>query len=390
MTPGDKPERTDRAASGAPDAPDRADLAALRAALEAVDHQILDAWARREQLTSLIGETKARSGAPIFDAPQAETVERRARAGARERGLPEYLAVEILQVIMHSSVARQERVRLRARRLGEGRRALVIGGAGRMGSWFVRFLDEQGFAVAVADPALDATAPGEANFSRWSDAPDTFDLTVVAAPLKAAPEVLGGLAESGRRGLIFDIGSVKGPLAPILETMTRRGLAACSVHPMFGPDALTLHRRHVLVMDAGAPAAADAAANLFSGTMAEILRIPLAEHDPLIAFVLGLSHALNLAFLTALRESGQQARRLARLSSVTFDLQMDVAAAVARENPRLYYEIQRLNPFGGRALESLANAVDRLTRIVGEADEPAFIRLMEDGRDYVDYRDKRS
>ena len=125
---------------------------------------------------------------------------------------------------------------------------------------------------------------------------------------------------------------------------------------------------------------------MFGGTMAEILRMPLAEHDPLIAYVLGLSHALNLAFLTALQESGEQAPRLARLSSVTFDRQLRVAAAVARENPHLYYEIQQRNPHGPAAIHSLAAAVSRLAAVIHDDDEEAFVRLMKAGRHYVSGR----
>jgi hypothetical protein len=45
----------------------------------------------------------------------------------------------------------------------------------------------------------------------------------------------------------------------------------------------------------------------------------------LIAYVLGLSHALNIAFFTALAGSGEAAPRLAQLSSTTYDAQVDVA-----------------------------------------------------------------
>ncbi len=117
--------------------------------------------------------------------------------------------------------------------------------------------------------------------------------------------------------------------------------------------------------------------------MAEILCLPLAEHDPLIAYVLGLSHALNPAFVTALIGSGEQAPRLARLSSVTFERQLRVAAAVTGENPRLYYEIQHSNPHGPAAIHHLAAAVSRLAAVIHDDDEAAFVRLMKAGREYV-------
>ena len=90
----------------------------------------------------------------------------------------------------------------------------------------------------------------------------------------------------------------------------------------------------------------------------------LDEHDRLIAYVLGLSHALNIAFFTALADSGEAAPRLARLSSTTFDSQLDVASRVAAESPDLYFEIQSLNQYGEESLLALQQAVDRLITAV--------------------------
>ena len=46
-----------------------------------------------------------------------------------------------------------------------------------------------------------------------------------------------------------------------------------------------------------------------------------------------------------------------RLSSTTFDHQVEVAANVARENPHLYFEIQSLNDYGTESLSALLYAV---------------------------------
>ncbi len=357
------------------------DLEALRAALEAVDQEILDAWARRDAITAAIGRLKEAAGRPIHDAAQEERVLERARSHAAERGIPGDLAAELVALLMRSSLARQEDIRVRAQGRGAGRPALVIGGGGRMGRWFCRLLAAQGYDVRVADPA--GGPPGVPTVADWRDTLDDFALTVVAAPLQSSVEVLEGIGAKKRKGLIFDIASVKSPMARALSAAAENGCRIASVHPMFGPDAHVLHGCHVLVMDVGHAEAAEEAAGVFAGTMAEILRMPLAEHDPLIAYVLGLSHVLNLAFLTALQDSGEQAPRLARLSSVTFDRQLKVAAAVARENPYLYYEIQQRNPHGPAAIHNLAGAVSRLAAVIHDDDEEAFVRLMLAGREYV-------
>ena len=82
----------------------------------------------------------------------------------------------------------------------------------------------------------------------------------------------------------------------------------------------------------------------------------LESHDRLIAWVLGLSHALNIAFLRALADSGEAAPKLAELSSTTFDEQLGVAGRVVHDSPQLYFEIQSLNEY---ATESLSALLDR-------------------------------
>jgi chorismate mutase/prephenate dehydrogenase len=112
----------------------------------------------------------------------------------------------------------------------------------------------------------------------------------------------------------------------------------------------------------------------------------LDEHDRLIAYVLGLSHALNIAFFTALAESGEAAPRLARLSSTTFDSQLEVASRVAAESPELYFEIQSSNDYGNESLLALQAAVERLVTMVRTKNAQEFTALMARGRAYLDVR----
>jgi chorismate mutase/prephenate dehydrogenase len=115
----------------------------------------------------------------------------------------------------------------------------------------------------------------------------------------------------------------------------------------------------------------------------------LESHDRLIAYVLGLSHALNIAFFTALAESGEAAPRLATLSSTTFDAQLGVAAKVAQEHPDLYFEIQTLNDYGTESLAALLYAVERLRSVVRANDLDGFRALMNRGKAYLKDRAKR-
>jgi chorismate mutase/prephenate dehydrogenase len=123
--------------------------------------------------------------------------------------------------------------------------------------------------------------------------------------------------------------------------------------------------------------------------MAELVDMDLDSHDRLIAYVLGLSHATNIAFFTALAESGEDVPHLASLSSTTFDAQLDVAGRVAAENPALYFEIQSLNEYGPAVLAALEDSVARIRAAVAEGDADSFIAMMERVAAYFARRRRR-
>ncbi len=264
---------------------------------------------------------------------------------------------------------------------GAGKRALIIGGAGNMGAWFRRFLASQGYSVQIADPVQ--VESDDSWVSDWRDLDVDHDLIVVATPIQAAADVLTELAERRPGGLIIDIGSLKTPLRDGLKQLSDAGCRVGSIHPMFGPDTRLLSGRHVIFVDVDAADATTDARALFESTMVEQIEMSLEEHDRLIAYILGLSHALNLAFFTALADSGELVPRLKQLSSTTFDAQLAVASLVAGDNPRLYFEIQALNEYGYTSLEALESAVDRIVALVKNGDEQGFIELMEAGRRYL-------
>jgi len=357
------------------------DLEELRDKLSALDRELLEIIAQRQAMVERIGEVKQQSGQATRNFAREKQVLDMARVHAVELGIPPGLAEALMELLIRSSLTKQERARVRAEGHGHGRQALVIGGGGKMGLWFVDFLDSQGFEVTVADPVN--RVDGFRQVDDWQTTDDHFDVTVIAAPISVSAGIIDAMAESGRKGLIFDIGSLKSPLEPGLRKLADQGLNVTSIHPMFGPDTELLSGRHVLFLEVGVPAATAQARQLFTSTMARQIEMDIGDHDRLIAYVLGLSHALNIAFFTSLAESGENLPRLADLSSTTFDEQLKVAEKVGAESPQLYFEIQRLNPHGLAPLHELAGAVQKIIALVEAGDEAAFVELMQRGRDYL-------
>ena len=370
----------------APDDP-RQRLDTLRGELGGIDREILALVAKRQTTAMKIGQAKRELGMPTRDFRQEKDVVQRARIAAVDHGLPATLGEELVLAFIRASLTVQEQDMVATKGEGSGRRALVIGGAGHMGAWFVRYLRAQGFSVEIADP--HDGHEGVTNHRDWHAATLDHEVIIIAAPMPATNQILLELAKAPPTGVIFDVGSLKSPLREGLHALRDAGAQVCSVHPMFGPDTALLSGRHVIFVDLGAPAATAAARALFEPTMATLVEMDLESHDRLIAYVLGLSHALNIAFFTALAESGEAAPRLATLSSTTFDAQLGVAAKVADEHPDLYFEIQTLNDYGTESLAALLYAVERLRSVVRANDLDGFRALMTRGRSYLKERTSR-
>lgn len=352
----------------------------LRNELSSIDRQIVELIAERQRVVGEIGNAKQSTGRATRDYAREKDVLDMAREQAQSLNVDPNLAEEILTALIRASLTHQERSRVAAEAAGDGRRALIIGGAGKMGGWFVDFFSSQGFLTVIADTGVK---PGPGRCRDWRQAGLDYDVIVVATPMAISGQILADLAELKPAGLVFDIGSLKSPLRSGLEALRAAGCKVASLHPMYGPDTELLSGRHLIFVDAGCSEATAEAKALFDATMVEQLDMSLEDHDRLIAYVLGLSHALNIAFFTALAESGEAAPQLAKLSSTTFDAQLLVSGAVAHDNPRMYFEIQHLNDYGLGPLDALCESANRIREFVAAGNEAGFVALMERGREYL-------
>ena len=350
------------------------ELLELRNRLDEIDSSIVDLIAERQAVVTTIGEHKLKTGLPLRHYEREREVIDRGVERAEKLGLSGSVARDILQTLIHHSLGKQETHKLVQSGHGVGRRALVIGGLGRMGEWMSRYLDMVGYSVDVAD-----LVDRETHFNRvddWQSVVNDYDVIVVAVPLRPSNDILLRLAELKPECLVFDIGSLKSPMREGLDAMRASGCRVCSVHPMFGPNEIGLSGRHILFVDVGNEQALTEARELFAHTAADCVELSLEEHDEVMAWVLGLSHLVNIAFAGALAQSGEKVPLLKQISSSTFDAQLTVATQVVSENPHLYYEIQQGNVNTADVSEQFRLVLNELVTAVTECDEGVFTRHM--------------
>lgn len=354
----------------------KVELDSLREEITRVDISILSLLARRMEAAQEIGLTKTKDGAEVRDASREEAVVRDFAERARVLGLDEGMATTIANTIIEEAVRTQLE-----QDVGhlQGKRIVIIG-AGRMGAWAARFASNRGAAVSVHDPR--GTLDGYENLQSPEDGAGDADFVIIASPLGTAKEDLRALFSAKPSGIIFDLCSVKSYLKDVLREGVAKGFRITSVHPMFGPGAITPRGKNVLVCSCGCGEADAAARQLFENEGAIVTDVPIDGHDRLIAHVLGAPHICALVFGRAVSKSGLSPKDLATVHGPSFAALCALAGSISRESRRVYHDIQKLNPHTAEVIRSIEQALDELRNASLDDDPGRFARIMDDERDF--------
>jgi chorismate mutase/prephenate dehydrogenase len=249
----------------------------------------------------------------------------------------------------------------------------IIGGCGKMGGWLEHTLTSSGHTVTLIDK--------RARNGLMTEDAAGHDVVIIATPISSVDGILKDLDRICGDQLIFDISSLKSPFLSTLKEIGSRK-RVCSVHPMFGPGARSMYDRNLIVCDCGNKEAADAASALFAGRGGNIVRLDADDHDRYMSYVLGLSHAVNIAFFTAIERSGIPFGEFMKVASTTFRKNVDTNESVALEDPHLYYEIQHLNARSEKVWSEFSDAVQAVRKASLSEDPGDFTELMMRGREF--------
>jgi len=348
------------------------DLDEVRSRIRQLDGELISLAAERVHLVRRVGEIKRAAGLRLIDYAQERRVLDAAAAAAVERGLAPEVAEDLMARLIRAAVTVQEEENLLHAATGEGRRAVVVGGAGRMGRWMVRFLEAQGWSTAELDPA--ASEEENQRSREWlTDA----DLVVCSTPPEATRRLYGRWcdgAEGDRpHGVLVDLASIKTPLIEPIRALRRAGCRVASIHPMFGPDTPLLRNKEVVICDTGDAEASALVEALFQPTTAILVHLPLDEHDRVMADVLSLAHATVIAFTLALPAETPA------VHSNTYRALLDLAVNAVDQNPDVYFQIQALNPHSLPAIDRLRAGIDRMRDVVQTHRPDAFAALLTEG-----------
>ncbi len=356
------------------------ELDRLRAELDRIDRSLVETAARRAEVVGAIAGAKG--GRPLFDRERERAVYERAKTVAREVGLSPAVAQQLMQVIVESSHQLQEE---RSRReavtapASDPVRFLVVGGRGRMGQRLGRALVERGHVVDVRDvdderPVADAVGPA--------------GIVMIAVPMEVAVATAAAIGPHvAPDALLCDINSLK---REVCEAMahTCRG-EVLGLHPMFGPTVHSLRRQKIVACPIRPGPRAAWLRDELGRMGAEIVESDPESHDRMMAVVQVLVHFSTLVMGEALRDSGVTVEDSLRFTSPIYRLELAFVGRLFAQDPDLYSEIIRTNPYSAEFRRRFLAAARTMDAAVDAADREGFLaRFAEVNRYFRDFADE--
>ena len=343
-------------------------LGPIRRKIEEIDQKIVKLMIERNDAAEMVGEIKKEFGIPLRHLETEESIVRKYRRAAENTTLSPDVAETVCRMLISGSVELQALIL----REGHSDKISIIGGGGRMGGWMAKYFESMGSTVNIVDTDI----------GNMNDIKDS-DIVVISVPISSVSNVLKEADRLCRDdALIFDISSIKSPFSDQLKEMAKRR-KVCSVHPMFGPSALSMTDKNVLICDCGCEAAVEEAKRLFKSDVPNMVVTSVEDHDRFMSYSLGLAHASNIIFLTALKGSGIPFSEVKKVSSATLDRTLKASVPVTSENASLYHEVQRLNINTEDMWDVFEKAFTDVKDSSLSADGEKFAAILEEGKNYL-------
>lgn len=247
----------------------------------------------------------------------------------------------------------------------------IIGGHGKMGSWFKNFFEDQGLKVLISGPQTKLT-----NIELASKA----DIVIVSVPISKTIEVIEGVRNHIKKeALLCDLTSLK---SKPVEAMKKARSGVLGMHPLFGPLVQNLEGQKIVFCKVKDNDWVKYLRKIFTKSGAEITEISPKEHDLQMAVVQALMHFTNISLARTLYSQ----KIIPKDSFLTpaFRLQSLIMGRILGQNPALYADIEIENPYFKKVLKDFKKQINDLSEDINNKDYKKFIKKFEQTSLYLD------
>lgn len=247
-----------------------------------------------------------------------------------------------------------------------GERMGIIGGNGRMGSWFAGLLEAQGVEVLRTGRSAKVSPREMARHC---------NVIVVSVPIAATMEVIrevGPLVPED--GLLMDLTSIKKlPLDAMLRYSRSQ---VVGLHPLFGP-APEGKDLSVVVCPGRGHEGLEWITSVFRKGGIRVISLGPEAHDRLMGIIQGATHFATLALALSIERSGYAMKELLDCSTPTFRLYLDRIRNMLEQPSGLFGSLLMDNSFTEKHLKIYRRSCEQLEQITRDGDREEFEKLFD-------------
>ena len=243
----------------------------------------------------------------------------------------------------------------------------IIGGTGKMGHLFAGVFERAGHEVQIC---------GRTTLVTCEKLAEECDLVMVSVPIRDTVEVIRSIAPVlSPAQVLCDLTSLKiEPVAAMMESAA----SVIGFHPMFGPNVPSLKGQTIVVTPARCSRETlQAILPIFEHEGAGITITTPEEHDRVMALVQGLTHSVTLLIADTMRRLSTTPEETAPFMSPVYQIEMGLVGRLLSQDPDLYGDMLRLNPYLPPVLAAFAGSLAELREIIDTGDAGAFSDLFE-------------
>lgn len=224
---------------------------------------------------------------------------------------------------------------------------LLLIGAGDFAIFYANWFKQKGFDVTITsrdhEKAEQRAKLIGVNYERDIEkAILNNEVCVFCVSAKAMPEVIDKCSNYiNKEHVALELCSVKSHVINSMRNLKAKEII--SLHPMHGPSVDNLENIPVLAIPIRKGTFYEKLKNLFVNDKAQFYEIrDEKEHDRLVAYIQGFVHFYSLAGHLFIKP---EIKELETYGSTNFELFWNVTSRIALQNPKLYAELQLLNPY---------------------------------------------
>ncbi|MGQ9630964.1 MAG: prephenate dehydrogenase/arogenate dehydrogenase family protein [bacterium] len=280
---------------------------------------------------------------------------------------------------------------------GDGKRVLIVGGAGNMGQWLTLYLARNGCDVSIYDtsPHLPAvlddvmrraraqSIPWDGSYIESLDELHKFDVVIIAVPIGSVEESIRECA--GRMkpsSLLMDIASRK--VAPV-RAMVKYApphISIIGTHPLFGYNVSNVRGHTVVITEVPGRCSEEWCrwlVEIFESEGAIVIFTTPEHHDEMMSAIQTLVHFAYIALGKTFRAVGMNIDELYNFKTPFFESVFHFLGRILGQSPEVYAAIQ-MDPYISDIREKFIRECSKLLEKASSKDA-----LLDDLRALRDY-----